>query len=248
MDLKEQIDYWVGRLTIAIGQGKFRDEVNALIQSTAQNAFAAGQAEASKEFWSTSQKQNAELAEILGEPDLVDVLSTVKALMTPANSRRAMPVPPSVLSLIAGFQKTAPVDVNGLAKELGLAVYESSDMPPEQSGKIIKDLEYGGPSGYSIIVNAHEAFVRKRFTVAHEVAHFLLHRNNIGDGLVDDALYRSGLPTLEEVHANRLAADILMPYARIEDAIGRGTKTIDALAKAFKVSPQAMSLRLGVPG
>ncbi|HEX4039188.1 MAG TPA: ImmA/IrrE family metallo-endopeptidase [Acidobacteriaceae bacterium] len=165
-----------------------------------------------------------------------------------SQSRREMNVPPSALSVITLFQKTAPIDVNGLAKELGLAVYEDPGMPSEWSGRILKDAKHGGHCGYSIIVNAHEALVRKRFTVAHEIAHYLLHRNSIGDGLVDDGLYRSGLPTLQEVHANRLAADILMPYSRIEDAIRGGAKTIDALAKIFKVSPQAMSLRLGVPG
>lgn len=169
-------------------------------------------------------------------------------LITPHLARKGTNLSPKVLSVIAGFQTSAPVDVNGLAKQLGLAVYEDPNIPPDISGKILKDKEHGGKSGYSIVVNAHEPLVRRRFTVAHEIAHYLLHEGSIGDGLTDDALYRSGLSTLEEVHANRLAADILMPFALIEDAIRKGSKSINALAGTLLVSPQAMSIRLGVPG
>jgi hypothetical protein len=31
-DLTTQINYWVGRLTLAIGRGEFRDQVNLMIQ------------------------------------------------------------------------------------------------------------------------------------------------------------------------------------------------------------------------
>lgn len=168
--------------------------------------------------------------------------------MPPLRARREISLPPQVVGILARYQKSAPVDVNALAKDLGLAVYADENMPSDESGKILKDAEHGGSSGYSIIVNAKEPRVRQRFTVAHEIAHYLLHRNLIGDGLTDDALYRSGLSTIEEVHANRLAADILMPYALIEQAIKKGAKTISALAGALFVSPQAISVRLGIPG
>ena len=71
-----------------------------------------------------------------------------------------------------------------------------------------------------------------------------MHRDRIGDGLEDDALYRSGLSTLEEVQANRMAAEILMPYALIDEAIKNGKKTIAELAQLFVVSKEAMNLRL----
>lgn len=171
----------------------------------------------------------------------------MEKVMTPQRTRRSIPLPPSMLSLLASFQTTAPVDVNGLAQMLGLKVYDDIRMPDTESGKIVKDALHGGRSGYSIIVNAREPLVRQRFTVAHEIAHFLLHKDCIGDGLIDDPLYRSGLSTLQEIHANRLAADILMPYALIEAAINAGSKSIEALAKVFMVSPQAMRVRLGVP-
>ena len=49
-------------------------------------------------------------------------------------------------------------------------------------------------SGYAIFVNKGDRYkTRQRFTIAHKIAHFILHREAIGDGIVDDALYRSGL-------------------------------------------------------
>ena len=146
---------------------------------------------------------------------------------------------------IERFQASAPVNVVGIANAFGINVYHD-ELPEGISGKIIRDSEHGGSSGFSIIVNESEPFHRKRFTIAHEIAHFLLHRNRIGDGLTDDALYRSGLSTVAEVRANKLAADILMPYALIEKAVKDGAKSVEELAARFKVSQQAMKVRLEI--
>ena len=116
--------------------------------------------------------------------------------MATAGQKRSSHVIPA--DLLSEVQRKAPVDVVGLASGLGLAVWEmplSSDI----SGKILFDPEHGGNSGYSVIINKTDPFVRKRFTLAHEIAHFVLHRERIGNGLQDDAMYRSGLSTIAEV-------------------------------------------------
>ncbi len=59
--------------------------------------------------------------------------------------------------------------------------------------------------------------------------------------------YRSGLSTKEEGEANKLAADMLMPYDLIDSLMSRGINEIDALADALKVSKDALKIRLGVP-
>jgi len=118
------------------------------------------------------------------------------------------------------------------------------DLPTDISGKIFKDPLNGGKSGYSIGVKASEGYLRKRFTVAHEIAHFILHKDKIGDALSDDAMYRSGLPTRDEVSANRLAADILMPAHLIVDLKMKGYSDAEKLASALKVSEAAMRIRL----
>ncbi len=153
---------------------------------------------------------------------------------------------PAAKSVIREFQKSAPVNVVSLAEKLGLSVWEE-EMSDDISGKIIKDPVNGGSAGYSVIVNEKHALVRQRFTVAHEIGHFLLHRQEIGDGLTDDALYRSGLSTLQEVQANKMAAEILMPFRLIEETMQSGVRTLGELAAKFQVSKQAMGIRTGIP-
>ncbi len=148
---------------------------------------------------------------------------------------------------IARFQKAPPIKVIALAHELGLKVYTSS-LGPNVSGMIKKDGR-GGSSGYAIFANSGHAETRRRFTIAHEVAHYILHRDLIGDGIIEDALLRAeGLNNSLERQANSMAANILMPWHLIDGARETGTTTIEGLATLFNVSRDAMSYRvLGVP-
>ncbi len=108
---------------------------------------------------------------------------------------------------------------------------------------------------YIIRVNRHEARNRQRFTIAHELAHFLLHKNIIDsspDGIKDNVLYRSGEPEHIEFEANRLAANIVMPMELVRQALqvdfnGMVTEaTIEALAARFQVSKAAMEIRFSI--
>lgn len=139
----------------------------------------------------------------------------------------------------------APIRVLPLAARLGLKVY-SVPWPGDISGKIQKDSGRGGTSGFAIFVNKDHPEVRRRFTVAHEIAHYVLHERMIGDGVFDDALYRSGLPHQEEVQANALAADILMPRSKVREMQSLYGTDIAKLAAAFNVSERAMGIRLGM--
>ncbi|WP_244665103.1 ImmA/IrrE family metallo-endopeptidase [Candidatus Symbiopectobacterium sp. 'North America'] len=101
-----------------------------------------------------------------------------------------------------------------------------------------------------IRVNRHDVKERQRFTLAHEIAHFLLHRDRIGDGITDDILYRSKLSDFMEVQANRLAADILMPGHLIQPKLKEFTELRDEekykkLADMAEVSTTAIKIRLG---
>jgi Zn-dependent peptidase ImmA (M78 family) len=134
-----------------------------------------------------------------------------------------------------------------IAAELGLKVYTVDTWDDELSGMILKDEDRGGKSGYAVYVNGKHAPVRRRFTIAHEIGHYVLHRSLIGDGIRDDALYRSKLSSAVEAEANRFAADLLMPWDLLNAAIDNGTNSVEELAKAFEVSRSSMSIRLGVP-
>jgi|ERR1700722_3267223 len=154
---------------------------------------------------------------------------------------------PEQNAIIERFQQSAPVDVTKLAEVLGLNVWEDDSLPEGISGKLFKDPIKGGPEGYSITVRASDAYVRKRFTVAHEIAHFILHRNLIGTSLTDDAFYRSDLSSWEEAEANRFAADILMPRPLLGKYIKMYGSDPELLAEMLKVSQAAARIRLGLP-
>ncbi len=147
--------------------------------------------------------------------------------------------------VIRARQGDAPIDITALANDLGLAVIETYDLPDGISGKIALDPVEGGLSGYAISVNAFEGYKRQRFTIAHECAHFILHRDRIGDELTDDAMYRSGkLNDRAEFEANNFAADLLMPKILIRRKQLEGHTGIAELANLFEVSEKAMEVRL----
>ncbi len=146
-----------------------------------------------------------------------------------------------VLDLIKRLQPSAPVNIIGIAKVLGLNVWESSKLPDDIAGKIFKDDKNGGSKGYSIVIRAQDPVLRKRFTVAHEIAHYLLHRTLFAKELVDDALYRSPLSSAIEAQANGLAADLLMPWHLLMPLVENDVRD---LATQFEVSEQAMKIRL----
>lgn len=146
------------------------------------------------------------------------------------------------------FASEIPIAVGRLAQELGLPVALSS-LSPSISGLIEPD--EASPSGFRIRVNRYETDARQRFTIAHEIAHFLLHREHIRSGIVDSVMYRSSLSSAREAEANRLAAEIVMPLAKVNEEVRKlgGIKdesTAIALARTFKVSIPAMKVRLGL--
>jgi Zn-dependent peptidase ImmA (M78 family) len=150
--------------------------------------------------------------------------------------------------IIAKHQTQAPVDVVAIAADLGINVWETKSLPASISGKIFKDALNGGSSRFSILVNAKHSLPRKRFTIAHEIAHFILHRNRLESGdLIDDAMYRSGVTAKEETEANRFAADLLMPFPLIRSLMAASIRTPEQLAAKLQVSLPAMRIRLGLP-
>lgn len=139
-----------------------------------------------------------------------------------------------------------PVQMVPIAHDLNLKVYKAQGFPDNISGRVYRSDKDGGTSGYAIDVNANHPEKRRRFTIAHEIAHYVLHRGLIGEELADDSLYRSGLSNAIEAQANRLAADILMPFGLIDSAKSRGIHSVADLAQAFNVLEAAMGIRLGV--
>ncbi len=142
-------------------------------------------------------------------------------------------------------QRNPPVDITALANDLGLPVYETEDLPVGVSGKIEVDEDGAGSSGFKIFINAADPYTRQRFTVAHEIAHYLLHRDKIGSGLSDNGMYRSeNVTSQEEFAANNKAAELLMPRSLVLKYLDQGSSTYSGMARMFDVSIPAMKARL----
>jgi Zn-dependent peptidase ImmA (M78 family) len=119
-----------------------------------------------------------------------------------------------------------------------------------------------GENEWAILVNSQHHPNRQRFTIAHELGHLLLHgyRTPHADKQfrLRDARSSEG-SVLEEIQANQFAAELLMPRAMIMKAIERCgfqhapandveeeqfEELVTKLAKDFRVSRQAMTIRL----
>lgn len=151
----------------------------------------------------------------------------------------------AALDVVREHQKNLPVSTIDIANALGIKVYKVPNWPGDLSGMVRKNVD--SPGGFDIFVNQDHPETRRRFTIAHEIAHVILHPHLIGDGITDDALLRSGLSNAVEAQANRFAADILMPRDKLNECVAQGITSVAALAKAFNVSEQSMAIRLGVP-
>lgn len=151
-----------------------------------------------------------------------------------------------VRGLIEAVHAELPVKLSSLAKNLGVRLVAST-LPAGISG----ELRPSADGVWTISVNRHDSSRRQRFTVAHELAHYLLHKDQISGGIMEDALYRSGLSDAREAEANRLAAEILMPLHLVQGHLRGygGAATEDVVAKLavdFGVSDAAMRIRLGL--
>lgn len=140
-----------------------------------------------------------------------------------------------------------PVPVEAIAKQSGIRV-ESISLDDELSGmSFIKD-------GVAVIVvNSNHHINRRRFTIAHELGHHILHesylRNNVHvDKVVlhRDSLSSDGIDE-KEVQANKFAAELLMPsidLMKINNVDINDDAEVQVLAKRLKVSAAALAYRL----
>ena len=84
---------------------------------------------------------------------------------------------------------------------------------------------------------------RQRFTIAHELGHFYMHKEkNIL--FEDTTFFRDSGNSSIEFAANEFAANLLMPETRVRDAINSGIKELAELALRFDVSIAAIKYRV----
>lgn len=149
-----------------------------------------------------------------------------------------------------------PVEIVRICKENGLKVFEEY-LNQDVSGLIVVDdkvwTKYN--TNQFILVNLAESATRRRFTIAHELAHFVLHRNGSKlyahrDMTSNDSNFRSSI----EQEANYFAANVLMPEELIRNKVEEIREDtwgvlpnfvlIREIADNFAVSESAAEVRL----
>jgi Zn-dependent peptidase ImmA (M78 family)/DNA-binding XRE family transcriptional regulator len=136
-----------------------------------------------------------------------------------------------------------PIDVEGLARGCGVRVlgYDFGDDAPV-SGFLI-ELESGPVIGFNKSQFSHG---RQRFTIAHELGHYLLRHHDNFHIDVASAVAHGEAPNYDwrdERAANEFAAELLMPAPLVLGAAQR-VKSVRDLARLFEVSQEAMGFRL----
>ena len=144
-----------------------------------------------------------------------------------------------------------PVAVETVARKLGVTV---TFVPLEEtlSGMIVMK------NTAHVVVNSLHHPNRQRFTIAHEIGHFVLHMQEIGSEVHVDKKFlafardnkSSDGSDRREIEANRFAAALLVPRDCLVEALqGRildveDDDLVEDLAKRFQVSRQMMAFRI----
>lgn len=134
-----------------------------------------------------------------------------------------------------------PVDVYEIARNNGITIKEERfpDDLKDVSGFI--NIQSSQPVMY---VNTSDSPNRKKFTVAHELAHWVLHQDEIKTDPEKAVLLRMAIGANTdplEQEANAFAAELLVPmdyFQTIED-----DKSISELAELFQVSTEVIGYR-----
>jgi len=134
------------------------------------------------------------------------------------------------------------IDVNHIAEKLNINIilYDFSD---GVSGAFFKDHD-----NLMLGINKSHSEQRQRFTIAHEIGHYVLHSTEFlhyDTKKLDEIYFRAdNVSNQDEVEANHFAAELLMPEKLINKCIDNNIHSIEKLAQRFNVSQNAMRYRL----
>ncbi len=154
------------------------------------------------------------------------------------------------------YNLSIPVNVDWLSRALGIELKRDDLNEASLSGFAVHK------NGKRFIgVNKDEPYERQRFTIAHELGHLFLHKDesvnyDTGGMILFREDHTGDGSDSKEVEANKFAAELLMPEISLradlsqEDSFDLINKTpqtdeiIARLAEKYEVSQQAMTIRL----
>lgn len=130
-----------------------------------------------------------------------------------------------------------PVDIEKIAEFYGIQIFRD-EMSEGESGAIVIN-----QSDCGMLINQNDHTNRQRFTIAHEIGHFVSYKyqGQTGERIDFRNLESSFGKDLEEIFANKFAAAILMPISIISEIKNRSKIE---LANEFNVSTAAIENRI----
>ena len=151
-----------------------------------------------------------------------------------------------------GVSEHLPIDVRGIAKTLGISIVERPQLSKAGYGTI-SGLLLRREGSTICIINRDHSPTRRRYSIAHEIGHFILHPPE--EAYIDVAARSdksSDGTDSREIEANAFAAVLLMPEQPLRQRVPRpmdisfedDAEAISQLAKEFHVSTMAMTYRL----
>lgn len=138
---------------------------------------------------------------------------------------------------IGGYE----VDIEKIVKSEGIILEKDFEMESSKSGSLSMDKELGK---WVIRVNGKHHIKRQRFTIAHEFAHYCLHKDEQGSFVDEEIYFRKDHESSIEYNADLFASEILMPRSLFVKAIKEDKiKKIKELSDKFNVSTMAITIR-----
>lgn len=130
------------------------------------------------------------------------------------------------------------LDIEGLLKTQNIEVIKDN-LDRDISGILKKSGDK-----WIVLVNKDHNISRQRYTMAHELAHYCLHRDS-NIMFEDRSFFRKGEnKTSMEYEANEFAAALLMQEESIAEILNERSSSLSDMANLFGVSLIAMRYRL----
>lgn len=131
-----------------------------------------------------------------------------------------------------GLSPQPPVDIVDLAYRLGVSDIRTANLV--EDGRL--DVS---PKAITILVRPDLSPARRRFTIAHEIAHLLIGHEN------EFVARREGIPDNEtERTCDQIAAGLLLPYRWIQDSFSNNPQSLETVREVVHGAQVSMGAAL----
>ncbi|MFG6080474.1 ImmA/IrrE family metallo-endopeptidase [Paracoccus litorisediminis] len=153
------------------------------------------------------------------------------------------------LSIVAR-NTTDHVDVEGIVRDLGIILKPSEILPIGIHGRLVMDID-----GWEMHLNRQDSDLRRRYTMAHMIGHWVMHQDLLGMGLCEGEDYSQDplddyaneeIGRAEEENANVFASELLLPAGLVLPLAEKANMSLGEAAKRLRCSVSGLQIRMEV--